>query len=232
MFNPKLTSNHQVLISRSDRPTHAVTRVGFWKSSICHILIIPSFIACFHGKWNPSSKSANSKVLCWRWTESKDKFTHVVYNVLKYDEQEMAAAHFPSDCVLWFKVFPFIRPENTTHSLIIKNTVTYSKRKNTCTLCVLRNIILSFEFSFWFLFHFRRFDLLFHPTRKGKIHFSLASWGTRSASVGVKLIILFKDISGRFGHAINQNNSGIACVFFCEGMQISQFKKLIQDLYM
>lgn len=37
MFNPQLTSNHQVLISRSDRATHAATKVGFGKSSVRHI---------------------------------------------------------------------------------------------------------------------------------------------------------------------------------------------------
>lgn len=35
MFNPELTSNHQVLISRSDRPTHAATEVGFGKKIEC-----------------------------------------------------------------------------------------------------------------------------------------------------------------------------------------------------
>lgn len=32
VFNPKLTSNHQVLISWSDRPAYAVTNVGFGKT--------------------------------------------------------------------------------------------------------------------------------------------------------------------------------------------------------
>lgn len=45
MFNSTLTSNHEVLISQSDRPSDALTNLGFGKWSARHILIISCFIA-------------------------------------------------------------------------------------------------------------------------------------------------------------------------------------------